>query len=71
MLDKITAAKSLSAAFEKLADLAVRIYEDAGVRKDLEETGKTKVFTIEYGNYTAALQVLKKQTAEPPEETHD
>ena len=72
MLDKITSAPTLAAALEKLADLALRIYEDTGVRRDLEETSKTQVFSIEYGDYIVALQVIKKQeAAKLPEETND
>ena len=71
MLDKITSAPKLAAALEKLADLALRTYEDTGVRKDLEENHKTKVFSIEYGDYTIALQVIKKHHEQLPEETHD
>ena len=72
MLDKITSAPKLAAALEKLADLALRIYEDTGVRRDLEENSKTQVFSIEYGDYIVALQVIKKQeAAKLPEETND
>lgn len=70
MLDKITSAPKLAAALEKFADLAVRIYEDAGVRSDFEETGKTKPFSIEYGDIILVFQVVKKAEA-IPEETND
>lgn len=72
MFDKLTSAPKLAAALEKIADLALRIYEDAGVRLDLEQTGKTKAFSIEYGDLTFVFQVLKKQkAAELPEDTHE
>lgn len=68
LLSELSKAPKLMSAVETIAEVASRIYEDTGIKHDLETKGKTGVFTLAYDDkYTVAFQVMKTADAETEE----
>lgn len=64
ILSELAKAPKLMTAVETIAEVASRIYEDTGIKHDLETKGKSGVFTVSYDDkYTVAFQVMKTADA--------